>query len=160
MARSYLAATVLLNSSISTMNRKYLLPLVIIVMAGLTLLSGCSKDDDNPSSPNQSKKEMLVGKTWELKTAVAAGMDIKEAMELYLKKLKFNNDGTVIAEGTMGADTSAWVLTSSDTKIVVDQGTEDEYTLDIVSLSTSELKLKGDYEVSPTTTVKAELTYR
>ncbi len=141
------------------MNRRYVLPLVLVVIASLSLLVGCSKDDDNPASGNKSRKELLLLKTWELKTATSMGVDVKTIIESYMKKIKFSSDGTAQIEGSEGSFESTWALASNDTQIVFDQGTSDEFVVTIVSLSESEFKGKANIEYQ-TVTYPVDLTYK
>lgn len=130
----------------NNVNRRYMLPLLMVIMASFSLLVSCSKDDDNPASGNKSRKEILVGKTWELKNATSMGQDVTTIMSMYMNKLKFDNNGTVTVEGSMGSGSSTWVLAENDSKIVFDKGTEDESTVTIESISQSELKVNGIFE--------------
>ncbi len=87
------------------------------------------------------------------------GVDVMSVAETYLKKLKFDTDGTVKVDGSAGSSTSTWVLASNDTQIVFDQGSGDEFVVTIVSLSESEFKAKANFD-DGTNTYHVDLTYR
>ncbi|SNT27166.1 hypothetical protein SAMN05421640_3083 [Ekhidna lutea] len=51
--------------------------------------------------------------------------------------IEFKSDGTYTSTDSEGTDSGTWELTSNDTKVLFDKGTEDELEVNIVSLTES-----------------------
>lgn len=142
------------------MNRKPILLLLLVVFTGMALLSGCSKDEDSPSSGNKTRRELLTSKTWELKSAESQGEDVTTAVALGLRKLKFDANGMVTVTGDFtGTGMAPWTLAENDTKIIIGQGTEDETEATILSLTSSELKIRMLFE-DEGEEYQTDITYR
>lgn len=117
---------------------------IIVVVAAFGLLTACS---DDPASSSKSKRDLLLAGPWKLQSAVRVdnGEDRTAAFAEDLAEITFHSDGTVTGKGSDGdTDTSTWMLTENDTKLVFENGAE---PTTILVLTESELKLRvPDFE--------------
>jgi Lipocalin-like domain len=116
--------------------------LIAITMFILMLIS-CGTDD-----PKVDKSSLLVGAKWTFSESIAEDELIQGLItSLYLgSTFTFNANGSYNGEFGDWADNVAyegtWEFTSDDTKIILDKGTDEENTWDIVTLNSDTFSFK------------------
>ena len=119
-------------------------------LAAFVAFASCKKDD--PTTPpvnTPTKKEMLV-RTWKIQSMTVNQMPLPDSMYAS-NRLTFKTDGTYISsDGSSSDDTGTWEFNSDETKLIMDKGTSDESTGDIIELSTTKLHMKETDDSSGT----------
>lgn len=127
-------------------------PRVLLLAAVASVfLFGCSKDDSDSSSTSPSKTQLLTGHNWVLTGATLNGVDYFSSLDACEidNVLNFRTDNTYLMdEGAALCDTTApqtttgpWAFANNETTLVVDGGTADEQSFQIVTLSSTTLSL-------------------
>jgi hypothetical protein len=106
-------------------------------MAAFVAFASCKKEE-TPAPP--TKKEMLT-KTWKIQSLTANGQQMPDSFFVN-SRLTFKADGTYTETDGSDTDTGTWEFTDNDTKILMDKGTSDEQSADILELSSSKLRMK------------------
>jgi hypothetical protein len=119
---------------------------LLICLLGISFLIQNCKDKEDPAP---SKKELLTAHEWKF-----SSIDLSSSLDITTKsfitglytggKYTFDSNGNYTITLLSIPDSGKWEFTSNDTKIVFDKGTADEFAMDIVTLSASNLDLKGN----------------
>lgn len=133
--------------------------LLFILVLMLSIITGCKKDDGPDAAP--TKTQLLTAKAWKLDKIMALGFDVtsllgEEALgELSNSNIQFKADKTYtsINRTTNASNNGKWEFTADETKVILDKGTANEMTLDVVQLADKNLDLqqkinKSDIDVS------------
>ncbi|MBB6612019.1 hypothetical protein H7F15_13295 [Pontibacter sp. Tf4] len=115
----------------------------------VTMVS-CDDDDDDTTNPNPDKETLLTAKVWNGSKVYYQNADfteqVKELFDISTTTIKFNADGTYTASMSGEDDeTGTWEFASNDTKIVMDSESSDPITVDINTLTATELWVEGDF---------------
>jgi hypothetical protein len=118
----------------------------ILLFACILAFSGCKKDNDKPVT----KTDILSAKAWKLQDMLAFGQNVTSlGLGSYLGSLtnadfKFNKDGTYTAtnRATNAASQGKWKFGNNETQLILDEGTSDQTTYDIITLTTTNLDLR------------------
>ncbi|MDO1446168.1 hypothetical protein Q0590_07890 [Rhodocytophaga aerolata] len=121
--------------------------LLFALLLSICIISGCKKDDE-PKQP--TKTDILTGRDWKFQDLFAFGQNLTTlGVAQYLggvtnSNFKFNKDGSYIATNrTTNATTPGkWEFGSNETTLILDKGTADETTFDIVTLTDKNLDLR------------------
>ncbi len=124
---------------------KKLLLLLAVAAVGFT---ACKKDEETTPS-----KTDLIAKAWKAVDVKIGGLTIPITL-LGNPVLTVAKTGTYTEISFGDTATGTWAFYSNETKLILDGGTPDADTLNIVNLTASELKLSGDLDGDP-----AEITY-
>jgi len=109
--------------------------ILFLALAGIGL-SSCKKDDP---VVEPTKKELL-SKTWKISEFYEDGQQVNDP-SLSSVRLTYNTNGTYTAIGFGDNATGTWEFNSDETRIVMDKGTADEWTVSISTLSSTALKI-------------------
>lgn len=124
---------------------KKLLLLLAVATVGFT---ACKKDEETTPS-----KSDLIAKSWKAVDVKINGVSFPIAL-LGNPVLTVAKAGTYTEISFGDTTTGTWAFYSNETKIILDGGTLDADTLNIVSLTASEFKLSGEDDGD-----LAEITY-
>lgn len=114
------------------------LKLIVMLLAVASLtLSACKKEE--PAAPAADKKTLL-SKTWKISEFYEDGQQINDP-SLSSVRLTFNANGTYTAIGFGDNASGPWEFNSDQSRIVMDKGTADEWTVSIGTLSATTLKI-------------------
>lgn len=117
---------------------------LLFALLTLSVLTGCSKDDEN----EPSRTALLTASTWQGSKIMVDGTDYTSFFDMTETSMVFKTDGTYQMTLEGDVETGTWEFTANEQKLLVDKGSDDETTLDILTLSGSELKLKWIQENS------------
>lgn len=109
---------------------------ILITLLFSFTLTSCSNDDDEEDDP--SVKTMLTANTWQGSKFLSDGDDVTNDIQFKKVTLKLNSDNTYSFKNDIQENKGKWALSSNDQKIIFD----DDDTMDIVSLSKSNLTLR------------------
>lgn len=121
---------------------KNLFKLFTLIFLGITLLSACSSEEEEPQL---EAKDALVSKTWTFSKAEgdASADDLALISAIYAQnEMEFKANGELywtsflLGEFT---DTLTWELAEDNTKLIFDKGTEDEDVWDFYGASASRM---------------------
>lgn len=118
---------------------------LFLAVAGISL-SSCKKEDPAPT-----KKELL-SKTWKINEFYEDGQQINDP-SLSSVRLTFNANGTYNSIGFGDNATGPWEFNADETRVIMDKGTVDEFTVSIATLTATSLKITftdsgSNYEIT------------
>ena len=100
----------------------------------------CDDDDDN-STPNNTS--LLTASTWTGDKVFVQNIDVTEnpsaPFDVKDITVKFNNDGTYSGQIIGATEDGTWEFNNSQNQIILDKDTDDELTVDINKLTSTEL---------------------
>lgn len=125
--------------------------LVLFILGSLLLFSSCSKDDD----PTLTKTQLLTQNTWKYSSGTSTNPLVQALMGLLAgTEYVFKTDKTYsVTQLGQSIASGKWEFSSDETKIILDKGSVDESTLEIVTLDGSNLEVK-EVDGGFTTTIK------
>jgi hypothetical protein len=111
-------------------------------LAAFVAFASCKKEETTtPPVHNPTKKEM-ISRTWKVETMTVNQMPMPDSFFVN-SRMTFKADGTyTTSDGSGDDDNGTWEFNSEENKIIMDKGTSDEETMDIVELSSSKLRVK------------------
>jgi hypothetical protein len=113
---------------------------VALVMGALT---SCSKDDDDATPSAQA---LLTAKQWQGNKYLIDGDDMSSFIDIDEMFWKFDSDGSYVVEVDGDSESGKWEFASNNQQLVLDKGTADEFTLDILKLTNTSLNLEFEEE--------------
>lgn len=138
------------------------------MLASLTMLTFTSCDDDDEDK-EPTRTDILTAEEWRGDAIFANGMDVTEdaiewiGLDIRDSRIKFNKDGTYVTYLESVPDDTAegeWEFTSNEQAIILDKGSADEETVNIKTLTDSDLVFQEQVEIPDIPVpVTAELRY-
>jgi hypothetical protein len=121
--------------------------LLCVLLLSILIITGCKKDDE-PKQP--TKTDILTGREWKFQDLFAFGQNLTSlGVAQYLggvtnSNFKFNKDGSYVAtDRTTNATTPGkWEFSADEKQLILDKGTADETTFEIVTLTDKNLDLR------------------
>ncbi|MBC5774986.1 lipocalin family protein [Pontibacter sp. KCTC 32443] len=107
----------------------------------------CDEDDDD-TTPD--KESLLTAGEWTGDKIYVQGVDatddFAELFDFDVKNstISFSADGTYTADSDFGSDEGTWEFSEDETQIILDEGTDDETTVEVNRLTSSEFWAEGD----------------
>lgn len=120
--------------------QKNFLFIVLVLLISSVSFSSCKKDDE------ETRKDLLTGR-WEGETitsnATLNGIAFPaETESLSGSFIEFKSDGTYTSDDNEAFEGSGtWKFSNGEKDIIMDEGTDDEITFTITSISSNDLKL-------------------
>lgn len=120
--------------------QKNFLFIVLVLLISSVSFSSCKKDDE------ETRKDLLTAR-WEGETITTNvtlnGITLPAETESLLGSfIEFKSDGTYTSDDNEAFEGSGtWKFSNGEKDIIMDEGTDDEITLAITSLSSNDLKL-------------------
>ncbi|WP_439882220.1 hypothetical protein ACSX1A_03455 [Pontibacter sp. MBLB2868] len=105
-------------------------------------LVGCDKDEDK----EPTKTDLLTSVTWKGNRVFVDGQDATSFVDVDNTSIKFDKNGeyTFVFDGDQIQGN--WEFSSDEQKIILDKGSQDETTVDLLLLTASNLNLKFNLE--------------
>ncbi len=119
------------------------------------VMMGCGDDDDD----EPSRRALLTAGTWQANRVFVDGNDVSNAIDLNQTNIRFNTDGTYTWVFDGDPIQGEWEFADNEQKIVFDEGTNAEETVNILELSATVLNLEIE-EVDPATGVNHKIEIR
>jgi hypothetical protein len=131
------------------MNRTKLFASAVLLVS-VALISACG--DDN--APALSKTQLLTQNTWKFSSVTSTDATAQALLALFLtgSEVVFKADKTYNQTTLLGPSSGKWEFSSGETALILDKGTAEESTGDIVKLDGSNLELKEVVGTVTTTT--------
>lgn len=151
---------------------------LFVLLLSLFFAVGCSEDDggDDDNNVEPDKTELITAKAWKASDVTAATISLK-SNSAYLDQLgidsgifvelidngviTFNQDGsyTLANSSTGNTSTGAWKLSTDEKQIILNEGTTNAITLDIVTLDATKFDSTTNQEIpgSPINPVKIDI---
>lgn len=121
-----------------------------VLLVSIVTFSSCKKDDEKEVTVKDKLVARWTGESITTTVTIGGvplGTDTESFTDAYLK---FNADGTYEGssndEGEIVFDDGTWKLQNNDTQIVIDQGTSDEMTFTIKTLTSNDLVVEFSEE--------------
>lgn len=123
----------------------------LFVLVSVLLISSCKKDDD----PVLTKTQLLTQNTWKYGSGNSTNPLVQALISLLTgTEYVFKADKTYsVTQLGQSIASGKWEFSSDETKIILDKGSIEESTLEIVTLDGSNLEVK-EVDGSFVTTIK------
>lgn len=113
--------------------------LVLFILGSLFLFSSCSKDDD----PTLTKTQLLTQNTWKYSSGTSTDPTAQSLLALLTgSEYIFKSDKTYTSIFFTLSTNGKWEFSTDETKLILDKGTTEETSSDIVKLDGTTLELK------------------
>lgn len=113
---------------------------LFLAVAGLSL-TACKKEETTPSNTGgSSSKSTLIAKTWRVTEAQINGQ-VSSDPSLNSIRFTFNSNGTYTLLQDGDSDTGTWEFNADQTAVILDRGTQFEWTMTLVTLTSSSMRL-------------------
>lgn len=139
------------------MNKFRLLPFLFAVLF-LSVFTGCDKDDDK----EPTRTALLTSQVWQGNRAFVDDQDVTSFIDMDNTTMLFKTDGTynIVISGT--PNTGTWEFTSNEQKLLLDKGTNEEFTIDILKLTATNLDVEwteDDPDTGETHTIEIRMIH-
>ncbi|MCC9168386.1 DUF5004 domain-containing protein [Pontibacter harenae] len=127
------------------MNRLRHFTLLLAFLIMLTAVS-CSKENEKEDDVEPNKYELLTANTWQGNRIFIEGQDWSSLFDMDDTNMTFNKNGTYVY--LLGGETNegTWELTADDQKLLMNKNTEEEFSVDILTLTNSNLNITWEEE--------------
>lgn len=113
--------------------------LVLFILGSLFLFSSCSKDDD----PTLTKTQLLTQNTWKYSSGTSSDPLGQLALAFFSgAEYSFKADKTYSGLLLTLPIDGKWEFSADETKLILDKGTTEEQTFEIVTLNASAFDYK------------------
>jgi len=123
----------------------------LLLLTSVLLISSCKKDDD----PVLTKTQLLTQNTWKYSSGTSTNPLVQALISLLTgTEYVFMTDKTYsVTQLGQSIANGKWEFSSDESKIILDKGSVEESTLEIVTLDGSNLEVK-EVDGSFVTTIK------
>jgi hypothetical protein len=140
--------------------------LLFVLVFTLAIMSGCKKDDEPAAAP--TKTQLLTAKAWKLDKIMALGFDVTSLLgaevlgELGNSNIQFKTDGTYTSTNrtTNASSSGKWEFNTDETQLILDKGSVNELSLDLIQLSDKNLDLQEKINKSDINTSQLPAQYQ
>lgn len=142
----------LIFSIIPFMNKLRLLSFLFMAII-IGSLTSCGKDDD----AQPTAKSMLTAKEWQGNKYYIDGNDMSSFVDVDAISWKFNSDGKYVMDYDGDKEEGTWKLSSDNKQLILDEDSDDEFTMEVLKLTNTALDLEWeeeDFETGETYTVE------
>ena len=130
---------------------------VFILFIAILSITGCKKDDEEPAAP--TKTDLITAQSWKLKQpggVLILGQTTSDPTILALlgalgnSSVKFEKEGNYVATDNSNNSVTRgkWEFSADETQLIIDKGTNEEYTLKIELVDANNLDLSTQQTVT------------
>jgi hypothetical protein len=112
-----------------------------LFLAAFVAFAACKKDEPTTPPVTPPTKKEMISRTWKVETMTVNQMPFPDSFFVD-NRLTFKTDGTYSTFDGTDTETGTWEFSTDETKVIMDKGTSDEETMDIVELSSTKLHVK------------------